>query len=88
MPNIIKLKGSEFTAPTSLAAANTAFDSTLVKSYHTAAVTVTVVTSANAAIGNTTLEAGSHYIQKAPSDKIYSSAGKFTPVAFTNQEKQ
>ena len=84
MPNIFKLTGSEFTAPTSLGDANTAFDSTLVKSYHTAAVTVTVVTSANAAIGNTTLEAGSHYIQKAPSDKIYSSAGKFTPVAFTN----
>ena len=84
MPNIIKFTGSEFTAPTSLGDANTAFDSTLVKSYHTAAVTVTVVTSANAAIGNTTLEAGSHYIQKAPSDKIYSSAGKFTPVAFTN----
>ena len=54
MPNIIKLTGSEFTAPTSLGDANTAFDSTLVKSYHTAAVTVTVVTSANAAIGNTT----------------------------------
>mgnify|MGYP003132781580 CR=1 FL=1 len=59
MPNIIKLKGSEFTAPTSLGDANTA-------------------------VGNTTLEAGSHYIQNTPSDKIYASAGKFTPVAFTN----
>ena len=88
MPNIIKLKGSEFTAPTSLGDANTAFDSTVVKAYHSSALTVTVVTSANAAVGNTTLEAGSHYIQKAPSDKIYASAGKFTPVAFTNQEKQ
>ena len=47
-------------------------------------MTVTVVDSANAAIGNTTLDAGVHYIQKAPTDKIFSSAGKFTPVAFTN----
>lgn len=82
MSRIIKLKGSEFSAPTDLENANSAFDSHLVKVYHTAAVTVTVVDSANAAIGNTTLEAGTHYIQKAPSDKIYSSAGKFTPVAF------
>ena len=84
MSRIIKLKGSEFTAPTSLAAANTALDSALVKVYHSAAVTVTVVTSANAAIGNTTLDAGVHYVQKAPSDKIYASAGKFTPVAFAD----
>ena len=42
MPNIIKLKGSEFTAPTDLANANTAFDSTVVKAYHTSALTVTV----------------------------------------------
>lgn len=77
--------GSEFTAPTDLANANSAIDSTLVKVYHTAAVTVTVVTSANAAVGNTTLDAGVHYIQKAPSDKIFASAGKFTPVAFTHQ---
>ncbi len=76
--------GSEFTAPTDLANANSAVDSTLVKVYHTAAVTVTVVTSANAAVGNTTLDAGVHYIQKAPSDKIFASAGKFTPVAFTH----
>ena len=76
--------GSEFTAPTDLANANSAIDSTLVKVYHTAAVTVTVVTSANAAVGNTTLDAGVHYIQKAPSDKIFASAGKFTPVAFTH----
>ena len=40
MPNIIKLKGSEFTAPTSLGAANTAFDSTVVKAYHSSALTV------------------------------------------------
>ena len=76
--------GSEFTAPTDLANANSAIDSTLVKVYHTAAGTVTVVTSANAAVGNTTLDAGVHYIQKAPSDKIFASAGKFTPVAFTH----
>ena len=37
MPNIIKLKGSEFTAPTSLGDANTAFDSTVVKAYHSSA---------------------------------------------------
>lgn len=82
MSRIIKLKGAEFTAPTGLAAANSAVDSPLVKVYHTAAVTVTVVTSANVAVGNTTLDAGVHYIQKAPTDKIYASAGKFTPVAF------
>ena len=58
MSRIIKLKGAEFTAPTGLAAANSAVDSPLVKVYHTAAVTVTVVTSANAAVGNTTLDAG------------------------------
>ena len=40
MPNIIKLKGSEFTAPTDLANANTAFDSTVVKAYHSSALTV------------------------------------------------
>tara|TARA_B100001113_G_scaffold345089_1_gene334292 strand:+ start:1527 stop:1781 length:255 start_codon:yes stop_codon:yes gene_type:complete len=84
MSKVIKLMGSEFTAPTDLANANSAVDSTLVKVYHTAAVTVTVVTSANAAVGNTTLDAGVHYIQKAPSDKIFASAGKFTPVAFTH----
>jgi len=84
MSKVIKLMGSEFTAPTDLANANSAIDSTLVKVYHTAAVTVTVVTSANAAVGNTTLDAGVHYIQKAPSDKIFASAGKFTPVAFTH----
>lgn len=82
MSRIIKLKGDEFTAPTDLANANSAFDSPLIKVYHTAAVTVTVTTSANVAVGNTTLDAGVHYIQKAPSDKIYASAGKFTPVAF------
>ena len=84
MSRIVKLKGSEFTAPTSLGTANTALDSALVKVYHSAAATVTVVTSANVAIGNTTLDAGVHYIQKAPSDKIYASAGKFTPVAFAD----
>ena len=82
MSRIIKLKGNEFTAPTDLANANSAVDSPLVKVYHTAAITVTVTTSANVAVGNTTLDAGVHYIQKAPSDKIYASAGKFTPVAF------
>tara|TARA_B100000575_G_scaffold291119_1_gene296261 strand:+ start:362 stop:619 length:258 start_codon:yes stop_codon:yes gene_type:complete len=80
---IVKLMGAEFTAPTGLAAANSAVDASLVKVYHTAAVTVTVVTSANAAVGSTTFDAGVHYVQKAPSDKIYASAGKFTPVAFT-----
>ena len=79
---LIKLKRAEFTAPTAIAAANSAVDCPLVKVYHTAAVTVTVVTSANVAVGNTTLDAGVHYIQKAPTDKIYASAGKFTPVAF------
>jgi len=79
---IINLKGSEFTAPTTLGAANTALNSPLVKVYHTGVVVVTVVDSANGAVGNTTLDAGVHYIQKAPSDKIFASAGQFTPVAF------
>ena len=46
MPKILKLKGSEFTAPTSLGAANTALDSHLVKHYHSAAATITIVDSA------------------------------------------
>lgn len=84
MPKILKLKGSEFTAPTALSGANTALDSHLVKHYHSAAATITIVDSANTAIGNTTVEAGTSFFQKAASDKIYASAGKFTPVAFTD----
>jgi hypothetical protein len=81
---ILKLKGSEFTAPTDLANANTAFDSTLIKHYHTAAAVITVTDSANTAIGNTTVSAGEHFIQKAATDKIYASAGLFTPIAFAD----
>lgn len=84
MSRILKLKSSEFTAPTDLANANTAFDATLVKHYHTAAATITVVDSANSAIGNTTVSAGEHFIQKAATDKIYATAGLFTSVAFTD----
>ena len=40
MSRIINLKGSEFTAPTSLGAANTALNSPLVKVYHTGVVVV------------------------------------------------
>lgn len=84
MGRILKLKGSEFTAPTDLANANSALNAHVVKHYHTAAATITIVDSANTAIGNTTVEAGTSFFQKAASDKIYASAGKFTPVAFTD----
>ncbi len=79
---IIILKGNEVAAGTSLGAASTISGSKLIKFYHTAAATITLVNSANAAIGNTTLEAGSHVIEKAATDKIYATAGKFTPVGY------
>ena len=79
---IIILKGNEATAGTNLGGANAYSGSRLVKFYHTAAATVTLVDSANAAIGNTTVEAGSHYFAKNPGDKIFATAGKFTPVGF------
>ena len=46
MPKILKLKGSEFTAPTSLGTANTALDSHLVKHYHSAAESTIVIVAA------------------------------------------
>ena len=43
---------------------------------------ITLVNSTNGAIGNTTVGAGVNYFSKAPDDKIYATAGKFTPVGF------
>jgi|TARA_R110000822_G_scaffold3972_2_gene16952 hypothetical protein len=79
---IILLKGNEATGGTSLGAASTVSNARLVKFYHTAAAVVTIVDSANAAIGNTSVEAGTHYFAKDPSDKIFVSAGLVTPVGF------
>jgi len=84
MSRIIKLKGDEVTGATSLGAANSLSNATLVKVYHTAAVTITVTDSANTQIGNTTLEAGSHFIAKSPTDKIFTTAGLFTPVGYAD----
>lgn len=84
MSKILKLKGNEVTGATSLGAANSLSGATLVKVYHTAAVTVTVTDSANTQIGNTTLEAGTHFIAKAPTDKIFTTAGLFTSVGYAD----
>lgn len=79
---IIILKGNEAAAGTSLGAASAFDGARLLKFYHTAAATVTLVDSANTAIGNTTVEAGTHYFAKDPGDKIFATAGKITPVGF------
>tara|TARA_R100001460_G_scaffold4800_4_gene13581 strand:- start:44303 stop:44554 length:252 start_codon:yes stop_codon:yes gene_type:complete len=79
---IIILKGNESAAGTNLGGASAYDGARLLKFYHTAAATVTLVDSANTAIGNTTVEAGSHYFAKSPGDKIFATAGKFTPVGF------
>ena len=79
---IIILKGNEAAAGTNLGGASAVGGARLVKFYHTAAATVTLVDSANTAIGNTTVEAGTHYFAKDPGDKIFATAGKITPVGF------
>ena len=79
---IIILKGNEVAAGTDLANASALSGAQLVKHYHTAAATITLVNSANGAIGNTTVGAGVNYFSKAPDDKIYATACKFTPVGF------
>lgn len=79
---IIVLKGNEVAAGTALGTASDLSGARLVKFYHTAAATVTLVDSANTAIGNTTVEAGTHYFAKSPGDKIYATAGQVTPVGF------
>ena len=79
---IIVLKGNEAAAGTNLGAASNLSGARLVKFYHTAAATVTLVNGANTAIGNTTVDAGIHYIAKSPDDKIFATAGKVTPVGF------
>lgn len=82
MSRILIIKGDEFTAPTALSGANSVNQATLVKLHTTSATVVTLVDSANTAIGNTTVSAGDHFFSKAHSDKIYASAGSFTPVGF------
>jgi hypothetical protein len=82
MLQVIILKGDEVAAGTNLAGASTIGNAQLVKHYHTAAATVTLVDSANTQIGNTTVAAGVTYFSKQPSDKIYASAGSFTSVGF------
>ena len=82
MSRILIIKGDEFTAPTTLGGANSVNQATLVKLHTTAATVVTLVDSANTAIRNTTVSAGDHFFSKAHSDKIYASAGSFTPVGF------
>lgn len=79
---IIILKGNEAAAGTTLGNASAYDGARLLKFYHTAAAVVTLVDSANSAIGNTTVEAGTHYFAKNPGDKIFASAGKITPVGF------
>ena len=82
MSRIIILKGDEVAAGTNLAGASTLGNATLVKFYHTAAATVTLVDSANTQIGNTTVTAGEHYFAKSHSDKIFATAGSITAVGF------
>ncbi len=79
---IIILKGNEVAAGTDLANASTISNAKVVKHYHSAAAVVTLVDSANTAIGNTTVAAGVSYFEKAADDKIYASAGRFTPVGY------
>ena len=84
MSRIVKLKGDEVTGATTLGAANTLGNATLVKVYHTAAFTVTVTDSANTQLGNTTFEAGSHFVAKSATDKIFTTAGLFTSVGYAD----
>ena len=79
---IIVLKGNEAAGGTNLGAASALSGARLVKFYHTAAATVTLVDSANSQIGNTTVEAGTHYFAKNPEDKIFVTASLVTPVGF------
>lgn len=79
---IIILKGNETAAGANLASASAYSGARLLKFYHTAAAVVTLVDSANTQIGNTTVEAGTHYFAKDPGDKIFATAGSITPVGF------
>jgi hypothetical protein len=79
---ILILKGDEVAAGANLAAATTVDNATLVKHYHTAAATVTLVDSANTQIGNTTVAAGVSYFSKQPSDKIFATGGSFTSIGY------
>ena len=70
MSRIIIIKGDEFTAPTALSGANSVNQATLVKLHTTSATTVTLVDSANTAIGNTTVSSGCLlYTSPSPRDQ-------------------
>jgi len=79
---ILILKGDETAAGANLASSSAFSGARLLKFYHTAAATITLVDSSDTQIGNTTVEAGTHFFAKDPADKIFASAGKFTPVGF------
>jgi len=79
---IIILKGNEVAAAANVGSSSTISNSRIVKFYHTAAAVVTLVDTDDIQIGNTSVEAGTHYFSKNPSDKVFASAGLFTPVGF------
>ena len=82
--NVLVLKGTEASAPTTQGAATALSGARLVKFYHTAAATVTVVSAANTVVGNTTLEAGTHFISKNPDELIFATAGLITSVGYSS----
>lgn len=79
---IIILKGNEVAAAANVGSSSTVSNSRIVKFYHTAAAVVTLVDTDDNQLGNTSVEAGTHYFAKNPSDKVFASGGLFTPVGF------
>lgn len=79
---IINIKGNEATAGTSAGAATTVDNAKLVKFYHTAPAVVTILTSGDVQIGNTSVSAGIHYFHKKADDKLFASAGLVTSVGY------
>ena len=79
---ILELKGAEATINSTASTFNNA---TLVKVIVTTGTPViTITTASDAAVGNTTLNTGIHFIKKHPTEKIAASADvKGTPVPFT-----
>jgi hypothetical protein len=80
---IIDIKGAEASITSS---ASSFSGARLIKINATAAATViTLTTAGDAAIGNTTLLAGTHFIAKSPTDKIASAPTvNGTVVGFTH----
>jgi len=83
---IINLKGDEG-ALANNSTANTFFNSTCIRCVATANAVVTITTSADVQVGNTTLLApGTYFIEKTYDDKIYvddTNNVLATPVGFT-----